>query len=145
MKKISFLLFIAFFVGLPPSGLSSSKQTIALTVGLTDERPVTNMPENIGDDLNYNRNVVKISIAKDLKIIRFEPLTPGTTNFILRDDKGKKIVEYNIVVRKSNLNKVAAEIKSLLGDIEGIDIKIVNNKVVIDGEILLPKDMSRIY
>ncbi len=144
MKISLLLLLIVLMVPVLP-GFGSTKQTIALTVGLSDERSVPNMPENIGDDLNYNRNVVKISIAKDLKIIRFEPITVGTTNFILRDDKGKKIVEYSIVVRKSNLNKVAGEIKSLLGDIEGIDIKIVNNKVVIDGEILLPKDMSRIY
>src|SRR5579872_6939536 len=108
MKKISFLLILSFLASWPHQGYGSSKQTIALTVGLTDERSVPNMPENIGDDLNYNRNVVKISIAKDLKIIRFEPLTPGTTNFILRDDKGKKITEYSIIVRKSNLNKVAA-------------------------------------
>jgi pilus assembly protein CpaC len=147
-KKL--FLFLAFMVAaamLCPSlvSLASSKQMIALTLGLSDERKVSNMPSNIGDDLNYNRNVVKISIAKDLKIIRFEPMAVGTTNFILRDDKGKKIVEYSIVVRKNNLNKVAGEIKSLLGDIEGISIKLVNNKVVIDGEILLPKDMSRIY
>jgi len=145
MKTFSALLLLVTLVTPVLPGYGSSKQTVALTLGLTDERSVSNMPENIGDDLNYNRNVVKISIAKDLKIIRFEPIAVGSTNFILRNDKGKKIIEYSIVVRKSNLNKVAAEIKSLLGDIEGIDIKIVNNKVVIDGEILLPKDMSRIY
>ena len=50
-----------------------------------------------------------------------------------------------MTVRKNNLNKVAGEIKNLLGDIEGIQIKQVNNRVVIDGEILLPRDMNRIY
>ena len=40
--------------------------------------------------------------------------------------------------------KISAEIKGLLGDIEGITIKIINNKVVVDGEVLLPKDMNRI-
>src|ERR1700683_4984824 len=118
-KLFSFLAFVLVVALLCPAlvSLASSKQTITLTVGLSDERKVPNMPSNIGDDLNYNRNVVKISIAKDLKIIRFEPMAVGTTNFILRDDKGKKVVEYNIVVRKSNLNQVAYEIKSLLGDI----------------------------
>ncbi len=121
------------------------KKSMVLTVGLPIEDTVENMPQALGDDLNYNRNVVRISVAPTLKAVRFEPIAPGATNFILRDDKGKKIIEYVITVRKSNLEKVASEIKGLLGDIEGIQIKIVNNKVVIDGEILLPRDMNRIY
>src|SRR5437899_12265458 len=111
MKKLFYLITLLLVASWPYAGFGSSKQTIALTIGLTEERNVPNMPVGIGDDLNYNRNIVKISIAKDLKIIRFEPLAPGTTNFILRDDKGKRITEYNIIVRKSNLHKVAAEIK----------------------------------
>ncbi len=37
------------------------------------------------------------------------------------------------------------EIKGLLADIEGIEIKLINNKVVVDGQILLPKDLNRVY
>jgi pilus assembly protein CpaC len=125
--------------------VASSKQYVTLTVGILDERKVPNMPANIGDDMNYNRNLLTISIAKDSKLIRFEPKAVGKTNFILRDDGGKKIVEYVITIRKSDLNTVASEIKGLLADIEGINIKIINNKVIVDGEVLLPKDMSRIY
>jgi pilus assembly protein CpaC len=145
MKKLALLFVVLSFIVPQQSGFASSKQSVSLTVGLSEERNVPNMPGNLGDDLNYNRNIVKISINKDNRLVRFEPLAPGTTNFILRDDKGTKIVEYNIVIRKSNLNSAAAQIKSLLSDIEGINIKIVNNKIIIDGEILLPKDMSRIY
>jgi pilus assembly protein CpaC len=145
MKKLSIIFIILASTLWSFTALSSTKQVITMTVGITQEKNVPNMPANIGDDLNYNRNVVKISIAKEPKIIRFEPIALGQTNFILRDDKGKKIVEYTIIVRKSNLNKVASEIKELLGDIEGINIKMINNKVIVDGEVLLPKDMSRIY
>ncbi len=139
-----YLLLIACLLPQPLTA-REGKKYITLTVGLTEEEKVPNMPAVIGDDLNYNRNVVRISVARELKTIRFEPIAQGATNFTLRDDKGKKIIEYVITVRKSNLNKVASEIKNLLGDIEGIQIKIVNNKVVIDGEILLPRDMNRIY
>src|SRR5579871_3660006 len=94
---------------------AKSNEYVTLTVGLTEERHISNMPEQIGDDMNYNRNFVHIAVAPRLKTIRFEPVAPGTTNFTLRDNDGKKIVEYVITVRKSNLNKVAQEIKSLLG------------------------------
>jgi pilus assembly protein CpaC len=145
--RIIQLIAIAFLAAIVTAPLEAwaSKRTVVLTLGLTEEEDVSNMPANLGEDLNYNRNVVKISIAKDLKKIRFEPVAPGSTNFILRDGAGKAITEFVITVRKNNLGKVASEIKGLLGDIEGINIKIVNNKVVIDGEILLPRDMSRIY
>lgn len=137
-----FLFLLLVLIAIPGTVLGKN---ISLTVGLSEEIDVPNMPASLGDDLNYNRNVVKISVAPTLKKIRFEPIAAGTTNFVLRDDKGRKIADYVIVVRKTNLGRVANEIKSLLGDIEGIQIKIVNNKVVIDGEILLPRDMNRIY
>lgn len=121
------------------------KEYLALTLGLTEERKISNMPASIGDELNYNRNIVKIAVATSLKTIRFEPVAPGRTNFILRDEKGQVVKEYEITVRKTNLTNVAAEIKKLVGDIEGITIKIINGKVVLDGEVLLPRDVDRIF
>lgn len=142
MKRILTLIVLTLSV---VSFAKDNVERVTLDLGLTKEINVPKMPSELGDDLNYNRNVVKISIAKDLKIIRLEPVAAGSTNFSLRDGKGNKVVEYIITVRKNNLNKAASEIKALLGDIEGIQIRQVNGKVVIDGEILLPKDMNRIY
>ena len=48
-------------------------------------------------------------------------------------------------MRKTDLQKVAREIQALLQGIEGIQVKILNNKVVVDGQILLPSDMKRIH
>lgn len=146
MKKLflAFLATLVLAVAVTPIA-HAAKKTLVLTLGLTEEVKVANMPASLGDDLNYNRNVVKIAVAKDLKLIRFESVGVGKTNFTLRDDKGKKIVEYVIIVQKNNLNAVAGQIKELLKEIEGIKVKIVNGRVVIDGEILLPKDMNRIF
>jgi pilus assembly protein CpaC len=54
------------------------------------------------------------------------------------------IYDFRLDVKKSNLTKVANEMKALLNDIEGISIKVVNNRVVVDGQVLLPRDLSRI-
>src|SRR5690606_1582677 len=67
------------------------------------------------------------------------------TLFIKDPMTGAVIYEYRIDVKKTNLHKVAREMRSLLNDIEGIQIKIINHKVVVDGEILLPRDMNRIH
>ena len=148
LLKFHLVIMVALVAGalvMIASHTAWAKQiVVSLTLGMTDERDVPNMPGEISDDMNYNRNVVKISLARELKKIRFEPIAVGKTNFILRDSKGTKIVDYIVIVRKSDLNSVAVQIKSLLADIEGINIKVVNNKIIVDGEILLPRDMNRI-
>ncbi|MEM7647327.1 MAG: BON domain-containing protein, partial [Pseudomonadota bacterium] len=50
-----------------------------------------------------------------------------------------------IEVRKSDLTRVVREVRALLNDVEGISVKIVNRKVIIDGKVLLPRDLNRIY
>jgi len=135
------LLFPALAVHADKGG----KRYLTLTVGLTEDQKVNNLPEDFIPSENYDRKVVKISISKENKMVRFEPVGVGTTNFIVRNGKGAKIVEFVVNVRKTNLSAVAYEIKQLLGDIEGIEIKQVNGRVLVDGEILLPRDMNRIY
>ncbi|MCC6278193.1 MAG: BON domain-containing protein [Oligoflexia bacterium] len=144
MKKVSFIFQMMMALSLIATP-AWAKSRINLTLGLTEERKVENMPATIGDESPYNKEIVRISVAPQLKLIRFEPKKAGRTNFSLRDSKGNLVAQYDIVVQKNDLNRVANEIKSLLGDIDGISIKIVNGKVVVDGEILLPRDMNRIY
>lgn len=141
-----FFKFLLVFGLLFDSSLSWGRTiTKTLYMGLTQEVKVRNMPKELSDDLNYNRSIVKISIAKKLGILRFEPVKPGRTNFKLRDSKGRVVASYKIYVRQSSLAGKVRQIKSLLADIEGIQIKVVNGRILIDGEILLPRDMNRIY
>ena len=73
------LLFFAALLFVPGHfvGAAGSKRYVSLTLGLTVEEKVPNMPANIGDDLNYNRNVVRIAVARELKLVRLEPVSPG--------------------------------------------------------------------
>src|ERR1039458_5609991 len=102
---LKYILAFTLALSFMPGNLSAkeTRKYLTLTLGLTDEQKVPQMPSDIGEDLNYNRNIVRISIARELKVIRFEPSAIGQTNFVLRDGKGRKIVEYVITVRKSNL------------------------------------------
>lgn len=146
MKFLAKPLAALFLILLMPAVSFAKVTYITLTVGgLTKEERVPSMPENLSDDAAYNKGVVKIYIAKELKTIRFEPVGPGTTNFALRDSKGKKIKEFVINVRKNDLGSVMNQIRDALKDIEGINFRVMNNKVVVDGEILLPRDMNRIF
>lgn len=127
-----------------------TKQYISLTIGIEQDVKLPPLPENFQitkDNLKGDfRKIVSVSVNKELGVFRFTPNREGFANLTIHDKKtGKTIVVYRIDVRKNRLDKVAYELKSLLAEIEGIQIKVVNNRVVIDGQILLPRDMSRIY
>ena len=118
-------------------------QFLSLTVGLTHDEKLPFVPENAKFEGNYSQ-CTKISLSPATKTLRFSPEKVSTCTLTIRDARLRKTYEYRIVVKKSSLFAIAREIKSLLGEIEGIQIKIANNKVIVDGQILLPRDMKRI-
>jgi pilus assembly protein CpaC len=90
------------------------------------------------------KKVVHLSINRDENILLFNAYAEGVATLMVYDGKDRKLYEFRLDVKKSNLTKVAQEMRSLLNDVEGITIKIVNNKVVVDGQVLLPKDLNRV-
>jgi len=102
-------------------------------------------PQNISTGGTYKK-YLKLTYDTRKKSLRFYPRKTGIATLIIKDPINQAIIyEYRIEIRKTNLYKVAREIRSLLRNIEGIAIKILNNKVIVDGQILLPKDMKRIH
>lgn len=118
---------------------------VNLTLGIEQDEKLPPLPENIEFKGDFRR-IVTASHSKELNVLRFTPKREGFATMTIHDKAtGKVVAEYRIDVKKSKLDKVVKEIRALLGDIEGITIKVVNNKVVVDGQILLPRDLSRIF
>lgn len=93
---------------------------------------------------NYSR-YTSLTYIKKQNVIRFIPKRTGVGAVVIKNLKTNKIVKrMNIDVKNTFLHKIANEISNLLAPVDGITIKILNNKVIIDGEILLPRDMHRI-
>lgn len=117
---------------------------INLTYGIEEDKKLPVLPKKIRYDGSY-RGFVKIEFNKKLNLFRFKPIKEGFGTLVIYDTKNnKKVVEYRISVRKNTLDKVVIELKGMLSDIDGITIKIINNKVVVDGQVLTPKDLMRI-
>ncbi len=123
-----------------------TKELINLTLGIEKDKKVPAMT-NISSGGDCKKlGIVDVSYSEEQSSLRFTPRREGVCNYTVKDaSSGKILLEYNLTVRKTKLDVIAREIQSLLGDIEGINIKIVNNKVIVDGQILLAKDMNRIY
>ncbi|MFZ4403613.1 MAG: BON domain-containing protein [Pseudobdellovibrionaceae bacterium] len=122
-----------------------SRKFISLTVGIEQDEKMPRLPKGF-DVKGSFRRIVKVQYNPESNVMRFNPVADGSGVMTVHEKKtGKVVAEYQITVKKSKLDKVVYEMRALLGDIEGINIKIVNNKVVVDGQILLPKDLARVY
>jgi pilus assembly protein CpaC len=124
--------------------LNRRRKYLTLTVGVEHEESLVGLPKDLDIKGDFAK-IAEVIYDPTTNMLRVNPGTTGVGSVTVHDKKsGKMVFEYRLDIKKSSLDKVAREIKSLLGDIEGISIKIINNKVVIDGQILLPRDMSRI-
>lgn len=126
------------------AGTYRTKQYVNLTIGIESDVKLPPLPAEVEFKGDFRR-IVSAAYARELNVLRFTPRSEGFASLTIHDKRnGKIIAEYRIDIQKSKLDKVVREIRYLLGDIEGISIKVVNNRVVVDGQVLLPKDLTRV-
>lgn len=121
----------------------SKQKTISLFIGFEHTESLPYLPDGAKFKGTYKK-VAKIAIDRGSQVLKFTPVKPGFATFSIYDAQDKKIYDFELTVEKSDNAKIAAEIKALLSDIEGITVKNINNKVVVDGQVLLARDMNRI-
>lgn len=72
------------------------------------------------------------------------PLAPGTTSLTITDVQGRVRYKYTYNVTANDMSQKVMAIRELLKDIEGISIRVVDSHVVLDGELIVPRDYDRI-
>lgn len=123
----------------------ASKDFLGLSVGVIHDQAIPDAPKGIELEGTF-RKFTRVQYNAESKTLRFTPRAEGVGSVIVKNpDTGKVIYEFTIDVRKTDLQKVAREVQELLKSIEGISIRVMNNKVVVDGQIILPSDMKRIH
>jgi pilus assembly protein CpaC len=116
-----------------------------LSVGVYDDEKLEELPQQIDLDGTFRR-LTHVQWNPETRTLRFNPRNVGVGTLIIKNPKtGQVLTEFTLDVKKTDLQKVAREMQELLQGIEGISVKILNNKVVVDGQILLPSDMKRIH
>lgn len=85
-----------------------------------------------------------ITRIKNTDYFRFVPQKAGNGIVTLKNkETGQIIVEIRFDIRDDTIEKTLREMQALLADIEGIEFKLVGGKILIDGYVLLPKDIVR--
>ena len=147
-KNVAMVVGLVFFIGSSVFAQEKKKHDViplSLTKGVYYDQPIPLAPKNFKRGGFYKKIVSAEYISRDKKL-RITPNVVGDGTLFIKDPKTNDILyEFRINVKKTNLFGIATEIQSLLQDIEGINIKTINNKVVVDGQILLPSDMKRIH
>ncbi|MCZ0933063.1 MAG: hypothetical protein OXJ52_07925 [Oligoflexia bacterium] len=106
------------------------------------------LPDDFSDQIlklrgNY-KSYTKAIHRKDRNDIFFTPTRTGSALMIIKNEKNEILKRISISIQKDNLHKIAAELRDLLIAVDGINIKIYNKKVIIDGQVMLPNEMDRI-
>lgn len=115
-----------------------------------DEYLVVNNPKvkttayGIGNITVGDPNVVNFKADRKKQRIMLFPKTPGTTSLIIFDQKGAQKEVMTLVVYSTDPERLLKDVQQLLVDVEGITIKRVGQKVIIDGSVLLPSELTRI-
>jgi len=135
--------------------------TIKLLQGLSNKKRIRrhlNLISNIKHDeeisipevpLTFKGSIdlVDIQRIKGTDTFRILPLKGPSANGIVtihNKKTGQILVELRIDIRDQALEKMLREVQALLADIDGIEYKIVNERILLDGYVLLPRDLRRI-
>lgn len=90
-------------------------------------------------------DLIEMQRIKGTDTFRILPTKVGNGIVTIHNKKtGQILVELRVDIRDQTIEKTLREIQALLVDVEGIEYKIVNNRILLDGFVLLPKDLKRI-
>ncbi|MEZ4819714.1 MAG: pilus assembly protein N-terminal domain-containing protein [Bdellovibrionota bacterium] len=124
-----------------PLALAQKQQDITLII---NNPKVISYSHSVGNLTVGDPDIVNFRADRKKNRVTLIPKGPGTTSLFIFDQKGTQREVLNITVYNTDPEKLLTEIRELLVDIEGIEIKRVGPNIVVDGEVILPSDLSRI-
>lgn len=120
----------------------SRSLTVPIGISKTIEFPFEIGPIYLTDPGLFDYRRIKDG-DKDRKLLII-PKNSGITDMTIHDGNGQPKITYIVRVTREDLGQVMSQLEDLLGDIEGLKMRALGGTIILDGEILLPKDMIRI-
>ena len=119
------------------------RRSLSLIAGVKhdEEFQIPNVPLNFKGSVD----LFEMQRIKGTDIFRILPTKDGNGIITVHNKKtGQIYLEIRVDIRKQDVEKNLREIQALLADVEGVEYKIVNSKILLDGFVLLPNDLIRI-
>ncbi|WP_224248686.1 type II and III secretion system protein family protein [Hyalangium gracile] len=129
-------VFLALSVG--GSALAQEGSTIALGVGTQKVITVPGITKiALGD-----ASVAEVKNLSNSQIL-ITGQNEGKTTLLIWKSNGQR-VSYLIAVRRQDPSEIITEIKKLLGEIEGVSVRMVGDRIYLDGQAYTTQDADRI-
>ena len=119
-------------------------QSSSTTYLVVNNPKVRKFDFEVGNVTIGNQKIVDFKADRNKNWITLFPKNPGTTLLFVFDQKGNQKEALELVVYSQDPDRLLDQVRQLLVDIEGITIKKLNDKIIIDGEVILPQDKVRI-
>ena len=138
--RISGLTCLAGVLGALLSAVALGQEGGNISLGVGTQKVIT-VP-------GIQRVAVGDSAIADVKTIGNNQLLvigagEGKTTLLIWKSSGQRI-SYLVSVRKQDPNEVISEIKKLLGEIEGVTVRMVGDRIYLDGQAYTQADADRI-
>ena len=100
------------------------------------------VPDGIKKITVANPQVIDARPSDDGLSVLVNGLAEGNSELRVQKLQGADLVD-NVVVQ-DNLNQTLSEVKDLLSDVEGLEIKVLGNKIVFKGNLLTKSDYDKV-
>ena len=129
-------VFLALLVG--SSALAQEGSTIALGVGTQKVVTIPGITRiALGDP-----SIAEVKTIGNNQVLIIGQ-NEGKTTLLIWKSSGQR-VSYLIAVRRQDPNEIISEIKKLLGEIEGVSVRMVGDRIYLDGQAYTTQDADRI-
>lgn len=133
------LVMLAFSLVAARRTAQTQDQTITLGVG---QQKVIKVPGGVQRVAVGDGEIADVRSIGSNEVLVTGVAEGRTTLLIWRS--GDSRLSYTVSVRKQDPKEIVAELRQLLGDLEGVSLRIVGDRVYLDGETLTAEDAERV-
>jgi pilus assembly protein CpaC len=99
---------------------------------------------DVGEIAVGNPSIASVVVDRPRRRMVLSPLTPGETALLVFDIRGVQRDTVQLVVTSTDLDVFVRDLGFTFRDIEGLNARRVGNRIVLEGEVYLQRDMDRI-
>jgi pilus assembly protein CpaC len=141
---LSLILFfttsIAVFAQTSPT--QGQEEEVEVVIGISKILQLDFIPGNIQVSSDQ---ILRYTLVPAKRELILTGLKPGKTDIIVRDQATGDIKKrYLVNVTENQKSKILQELREFVGDVEGLEIGLINDQVFIGGQIVVPGDIGRV-
>ncbi len=145
MKIIQLIIGLILVTQLSFAQTAANKgqeEEVEVVIGISKILQTDFIPGNIQVSSDQILRYTLVPAKRELVLIG---LKPGKTDIIVREQATGDIKKrYLVNVTETGKSKILQELREFVGDVEGLEIGLINDQVFIGGQIVVPGDIGRV-